>query len=90
MQIVLRMGNTFMGQSLNEEVEISVDFDDSIIEDEATDFARDLQLLSAGIINPYEVRMKWLNEDEETAKENLPKMEDMLEETIPPDEDDEE
>lgn len=84
--IVLRMGNTFMGQSLNEDVEISIDFDDSIIEDEATDFARDLQLLTAGIINPYEVRMKWLNEDEETAKENLPKMEDMLEEPIEDDE----
>lgn len=89
-QIVLRLGNTFMGQSLKEDVEISIDFDDSIIEDEATDFARDLQLLSAGIINPYEVRMKWLNEDEETAKENLPKMEEMLEEPIPPEEDDEE
>lgn len=87
-QIVLRLGNTFMGQSLKEDVEISIDFDDSIIEDEATDFSRDLQLLSAGIINPYEVRMKWLNEDEETAKENLPKMEEMLEE--PPEEDDEE
>ena len=89
-QIVLRMGNTFMGQSLNEDVEISIDFDDSIIEDEATDFSRDIQLLTAGIINPYEVRMKWLNEDEKTAKENLPKMEDMLEEENPPDEDDEE
>ena len=89
-QIVLRLGNTFMGQSLKEDVEISIDFDDSIIEDEATDFSRDMQLLSAGIINPYEVRMKWLNEDEETAKENLPKMEEMLEEPIPPEEDDEE
>lgn len=87
-QIVLRLGNTFMGQSLKEDVEISIDFDDSIIEDEATDFSRDLQLLSAGIINPYEVRMKWLNEDEETAKANLPKMEEMLEE--PPEDDDEE
>ena len=82
-QIVLRMGNTFMGQSLNEDVEISIDFDDSIVEDEATDFSRDMQLLTAGIKNPYEVRMTWLNEDEETAKENLPKMEEMVEE--PPD-----
>ena len=88
-RIVLRLGNSFMGKSLNEDVEISIDFDDSIIEDDATEFQRDTTMLNMGILNPYEFRMKWMNEDEETAKEALPKMEDMLEEQIP-EEDEEE
>ena len=35
---LLRMGNRYMEAGLNEEVQISVDFDDSIIEDKQTDF----------------------------------------------------
>lgn len=76
-QIILRLGNTAMNAGLNEEVEITVDFDDSIIEDKAADFSRDMQLLNAGIMNDWEFRMKWMNEDEATAKAALPKMEDM-------------
>lgn len=76
-RILLRMGNTAMNAGLNEDVEISIDFDDSIIEDKQTDFSRDMQLLSAGILNDWEFRMKWMNEDEATAKAALPKMQDM-------------
>lgn len=76
-RILLRMGNTSMNAGLNEDVEISIDFDDSIIEDKQTDFSRDMQLLSAGIMNDWEFRMKWMNEDEATAKAALPKMQDM-------------
>lgn len=76
-RILLRMGNTAMNAGLNEDVEISIDFDDSIIEDKQTDFSRDMQLLSAGIMNDWEFRMKWMNEDETTAKAALPKMQDM-------------
>lgn len=76
-RILLRLGNTAMNAGLNEDVEISIDFDDSIIEDKATDFSRDMQLLNAGIMNDWEFRMKWMNEDEETAKAALPKMQDM-------------
>ena len=76
-RILLRLGNTAMNAGLNEDVEISIDFDDSIIEDKATDFSRDMQLLSAGIMNDWEFRAKWMNEDEETAKAALPKMQDM-------------
>ena len=49
----------------------------SIIEDKQTDFTRDMQLLTAGIMNDWEFRMKWMNEDEATAKAALPKMQDM-------------
>ena len=76
-RIILRLGNTAMNAGLNEDVEISIDFDDSIIEDKQSDFVRDLQLLNAGIMNDWEFRAKWMNEDDETAKKMLPKMEDM-------------
>lgn len=79
-RILLRLGNIAMNANLREDVEISIDFDDSIIEDKATNFARDMQLLAAGILNDYEFRAKWMNEDEETAKAALPKMQDMVEE----------
>ena len=79
-QIILHLGNTAMSAGLNEDVEISIDFDDSIIEDKQSDFARDMQLLNAGIMNDWEFRAKWMNEDEATAKRMLPKMEDMTDE----------
>ena len=74
------MGNRYMGASLNEDVQISIDFDDSIIEDKQTDFTRDMQLLTAGIMNDWEFRMRWMNEDEATAKAALPKAQDMTDE----------
>ena len=81
-KISLILGNRFCGQSLNESVEMSVDFDDSIIEDTNTDFERDCRMLANGTLNRYEFRMKWRNEDEETAKKNLPKI-DLLDDTPP-------
>ena len=62
---------------LNEDVEISIDFDDSIIEDKQTEFNRTLQLVSAGLMKPVEARAILMNEDEETARKALPGMEDM-------------
>ena len=76
-RVLLRLGNAAMNAGLKEDVEISIDFDDSIIEDKASDFARDMQLLNAGIMNDWEFRMRWMNEDEATAKAALPKMQDM-------------
>lgn len=76
-RVILRLGNAAMGLGLDENVEISIDFDDSIIEDDTTNFSRDMQMLSAGIMNDWEFRMRWMNEDEETAKAALPKMQDM-------------
>lgn len=85
-RIILRLGNQYMGQSLDEDVEISIDFDDSIIEDKGTEFQRDMTMLSAGIIQPYEFRMKWMNEDEATAKEALPQMEQLVQDEAGADE----
>lgn len=77
-RIILRMGNLYCGQSLNPDVEITVDFDDSIIEDKQSEFQRDMQLLSAGIMQRYEIRMKYLNESEETAKAALPQTNELM------------
>lgn len=79
-RIILHLGNTAMGAGLNEEAEVTIDFDDSIIEDKTTERNNDRQDLAAGIMNDWEYRMKWYNEDEATAKKMLPKMEDMTDE----------
>lgn len=76
-RILLRLGNTAMNAGLNEDVEISIDFDDSVIEDKQSEFSRDMQMLNAGIMNDWEFRAKYMNEDEATAKAALPKMQDM-------------
>ncbi len=60
--------------------EASYDWGDSILDDaDAKDkeFVRDVQMLNAGIMNDWEFRMKYFNEDEATAKAALPKMQDM-------------
>ena len=59
-------------------VEITIDFDDSIIEDKETDFARDARMVQMGIMNHWEFRAKWMNEDAETAKAALPQMESLV------------
>lgn len=70
-RIIIRLGNTYLGQNLNEDVEISVDFDDSIIEDKNTEFERDCRMVSMGILSRVEFRKKWCNEDEKTAQKAL-------------------
>lgn len=79
-RIILRLGNAYMGAGLDEDVEISIDFDDSIIEDKATEFARDVQMVGMGVLSHWEFRAKWMNEDEETAKAALPNMEELINE----------
>lgn len=76
-RIILRLGNTYMGKGLNEDVEISIDFDDSIIESREQNEARIYQMLSAGLMKAEEARSILMNEDIETARANLPGMEDL-------------
>ena len=79
-RILLRMGNQYMNLGLPEDVEISIDFDDSIIEDKDAQFAKTLQLLAAGLMKPDEARSIIMNEDIETARAALPVMEEMVDE----------
>ncbi len=71
---VLRIGRDTLRLPVDPDVEITIDFDDSIIEDKQSEFARDWQMLGGGILRPEEFRAKWLHEDVETAFQNLPDM----------------
>ena len=75
-RIILRLGNAFMGQSLNEDVEISVDFDESVIEDKTADFERDCRMLELGVLGKDEFRSKWLNEDLQTSTKAIQEIPD--------------
>jgi A118 family predicted phage portal protein len=72
---------TLYGLAADGEYEVTYDWGDSILDDQETkdnEFARDLQLLNAGIMNDWEFRAKYFNEDEATAKAALPKMQDIV------------
>lgn len=76
-RIILRLGNSVMGMGLREDVEISIDFDDSIIEDKEKEEARIYMLLNAGLMRPEEARSILMNEDIQTARAALPGMEEL-------------
>ena len=48
--------------------EVTVNFDDSIIEDSDKERERDRQDVRDSLMQPWEYRMKWYGEDEDTAK----------------------
>lgn len=77
---LLRMGNRYMDAGLDEDVEISIDFDDSIIESREQNEARIYQMLSAGLMRADEARSILMNEDIETARNMLPGLEDLTNE----------
>ena len=76
---VLRLGNTFLNAGLNEDADITIDFDDSIIEDTGAEFERDIRLLQLGIIRREEMRAWYKDESLEEAKKKLPQLEAMAE-----------
>lgn len=65
--IIIRLGMV-LGQPLNPEAEITIDFDDSIIEDKTAERQQDRQDVAMGAMPLWQYRMKWYNEDEKTAK----------------------
>lgn len=64
------------GLSPEGDYSIAFEFDDSTVADRKSEFAEKLQLAESGIMAPWEVRMWYFGEDEETAKariaENMP------------------
>jgi A118 family predicted phage portal protein len=70
--------NTFSGESFKFDLNgnIEVKFDDSIIEDKETMKMTDRQDVNMGVMSKAEYRMKWYNEDEETAKQKLAEIEE--------------
>lgn len=57
-----------MGESIPDEGDVSVVFDDSIIQDTEAEKARDVKEVAAGLMRPWEYRMRWYGEDEATAR----------------------
>ena len=55
-------------EGLSPDVEVAINFDDSIIEDTGAEKMRFMQEISSGVRQKYEYRMKFFGEDEATAK----------------------
>lgn len=66
-QIIIRLGIA-LGNQLSPDTAITVDFDDSIIEDKQAERSTDRQDVSMGALPLWEYRMKWYGESEEKAK----------------------
>ena len=54
------------------ETDITIDFDDSIIEDKQTERQEDRQDVAMGAMSLAEYRSKWYGETEEIAEQKLP------------------
>lgn len=59
--------------------EFSCKFNDSILTSEEAERKRDREDVAMGVMSLVEYRMKWYNEDEETAKKNLPEQNVVME-----------
>lgn len=77
-RIIIRLG-IVIGERLNPDSDITIDFDDSIIEDKETERKQDMQDVSAGIMRPEEYRAKWYGETIDQAKNNLPEQNQVME-----------
>ncbi len=65
---ILWAGKEVLGQAVNPEAQVTVNFEDSYIIDKESERLRDLQEMRDGILQRWEYRMKWYGEDEATAK----------------------
>lgn len=72
-------GLAFYNSMLNSGYEFICDFSDSILTDEKTDRQLMMDEIAAGIRAPWEYRVRFMGEDEETAKKNLPPQNTVLE-----------
>lgn len=69
-RIIVRLG-IVIGNKLNPDAEINIDFDDSIIEDKEAERTSDRADVAMGAMPLYEYRMKWYGETEEEAKKHV-------------------
>lgn len=77
-QIICRLGRV-LGEEVDGDAEITVDFDDSIIEDKETERQQDRQDVSMGVMGLAEYRAKWYGETEEEAASRLPEQNVVME-----------
>ncbi len=69
----------FYNSLLRSGYEFLCTFNDSILVDEETERQQDRQDVSMGVMSHLEYRMKWYNEDETTARKNLPEQNQVME-----------
>lgn len=72
-------GLAFYNSAYRSGYEFSCKFNDSVLTDEETERQQDRQEVSIGAMSLLEYRMKWYDEDEETAKKNLPAQNTVME-----------
>lgn len=77
-QIIIRLGIA-IGKPLQQDTKISIDFDDSIIEDKQAERQQDRQDVSMGVMPLWEYRAKWYNETPEKAKVAIPQAAEVIE-----------
>jgi A118 family predicted phage portal protein len=68
---ILWAGKEILGQSVDPEATVTINFEDSYIIDKESERLRDLQEIRDGIMQKYEYRVKWYGEDEATAKKMI-------------------
>lgn len=60
-----------MGVPVPDKGDVRVAFDDSIIQDTEAEKKRDMAEVAAGLMLPWEYRLRWYGEDEATARRSI-------------------
>ncbi len=68
---ILYIGHEFIDERIDMDANVELVFDQSPLVDENTERARDREDVSAGLMQPWEYRVKWYGEAEEQAKRIL-------------------
>lgn len=71
-QTIIRAGISIGIPGLQENTDVTIQFDDSIIEDKVTERQNDRQEVAMGAMGLAEYRAKWYGETPEQAQKNLP------------------
>lgn len=72
-------GLAFYNGTYTTGVEFVCKFNDSVLTDEESERQQDRNDVSMGVMSLVEYRMKWYNEDEETAIANIPEQNKVME-----------
>ena len=70
--VIIRLGIATMVPGLKIDTEITIDFDDSVIEDKQAERQSDRQDVAMGVMGLAEYRAKWYGETEEQAAGRIP------------------
>lgn len=68
---LLYIGHNYIDPSVKSDAEIKIMFDQSPLIDENAERARDREDVNAGLMLPWEYRVKWYGEDQATAQKTL-------------------